>query len=1852
MDNIYTHKKEKKARQQYLKGFIGLFILIIFLAGGYTLKAQKAIDSLNFATDGSVHTVLIDGNFLYLGGNFDYVGQKTGPVVFFNNGATTPDKNKPILGDIRPYWMSDKVFAVVPDGSGGWYIGGRFTKINNQEHLRLAHILSDNTLDYSFDMAFTSGEIDVLKIDGGFLYAGGKFSIDDNSGATHINVLRINLATKEIDSDWNPSLASSGQVQKMEISADKVILAGSIGKVDNVEQGALVVFNKTDGARISLPTVSDVSAMHLLGDTLIVAERDLYWSSDHNGAGYISPHMVVLDETNDIPAFSAPDGEFVKSIPDGNDGWYVIGKYNDYDGTGVYHLDQDLKPITEFTPPKISSFGNDATLLLVGNSLYVCLSSYASLDAGDGTFIKYLCKLDATTGALDKNFKPNPNGNVYSIQANNGLLYVGGAFDSIDTEARTSLAAIDASTGSVQSWNPEIHFDNYNAGYTGPDRYISDLMLVNNKLYVAGMYQMSTTTLNDGGRGIYGLARFDITTGDLDTTFHISTNYSDQTIITGIAVKDDKLFVVGNFDLTQGDVAVKNVGVVDISTGALTNINTDLEFSVNNSSTTPKILLRNNILYVWSMGVKKISTEEIRPYFVSLNVSDGTLTSWNANPDYFVYSTSFSNGKMLLSGGFYFLKSYSGDLLGININDAEYIEFPSMYTIYSIVSSDKYIFMGGDFSKYGDSTVNGLARLNRSDLSCTIFDHQIKNNNSRAAIGSLSWGTEGLYAVGTYSNMFNIVAGVPRQNICLLDPETAELKTWNPPPFDGKVYRVFSFDSDVVMSGDFGLMPAWERTTVAKIDLTLKTVTNWNLAITGYYPSVYSLLISGDTLYIGGKGIGKVNGTDAGNILAINALSGAMITGFTPSQIADGYGDDLVNFIAKRGNSLYASGEFKKVNDKSHNCIVKLNATTGVVSDWDPKLVAGWNPVLTILPLDTAVFIGGNQLEVENNDKTGFMMKTDVETGALKKIYSSSYSAKIRSLAVSDGGTIVAGTSYYKESLLILDKDADTLIAAKGQTDFNEGLYKIISKGNLFIAAGNEIKEFDSYTDKPGFLVYDEGVDSVTSVFSVPVLQGSISTFAFDEKYLAVGGEFDGMNAQIGNSNIAIMQMPEILFKPGVNSWSPKSANTVDPFAVSIYGSGFTEQSTVSLKLSGATVLPDSLQVTNTKIIAFFKGTNFTEGKWDMEVAMDSQGSPLSFPAAINIVTGETVDVWAQWIGPNRVLANKPTTCYVTYGNRGNKDAYGVVLYVAVGANQTVLFPKDITHPTVSVEVNWDTIPNYVDVDYFLGSPFHGKVYTMFIPYMPQQYSGGMKLKVTSEGGTHEIRVAISQPIYENYEELYLSLKSSEGSAYGFFSCMYAVASLVADLTPGISCAKAAFDNSVLMAVDKYQKGESIKVEDIAHSVALTAIGCVPGEAQLGAAMKIAKGMAGMYSGASDVGGAIGACSGFAGDCYKTLEDMVAFQSHDPNAKYGPAGRGSSFYVSTDKEYQYMITYENDSAATAAAQRVIITDTLDNNVLDISSFRPIGFGFGDTTYFYKSTDGDTIDMDMRPQKDIIVRVIHNLNTTNGILTWTFLTLDPNTYEMVEGVDDGFLPPNKKSPEGEGNVLYAIQPLFGLADGTEIKNSAHIVFDWNEKIPTDVWKNVTDNGAPESAVDPLPETTLNKDFTVKWTGTDKGSGIFSYTIYVAENDSSYYPWILATYDTSAVFSGEAGVTYKFYSVAVDSAGNKEIAPVSYDAITKVSGTGTETFGSGNQMEFKIFPNPTKGKVNVSYFLPQPGQVRIDLLNLCGNMIMSPYKEFATSGEHVVTFDLTMFPAGYYFVRILTPSGVQTRRIIIQ
>ena len=67
-------------------------------------------------------------------------------------------------------------------------------------------------------------------------------------------------------------------------------------------------------------------------------------------------------------------------------------------------------------------------------------------------------------------------------------------------------------------------------------------------------------------------------------------------------------------------------------------------------------------------------------------------------------------------------------------------------------------------------------------------------------------------------------------------------------------------------------------------------------------------------------------------------------------------------------------------------------------------------------------------------------------------------------------------------------------------------------------------------------------------------------------------------------------------------------------------------------------------------------------------------------------------------------------------------------------------------------------------------------------------------------------------------------------------------------------------------------------------------------------------------------------------------------------------------------------------------------------------------------------------------------------------------------------------------------------------------------------------NTIDADAPASQVAPLAAAQASNRFEVQSSGTDVGSGLKDYTIYVAEGHGPYTAWLRDTSATSGTFTG--------------------------------------------------------------------------------------------------------------------------------
>lgn len=293
---------------------------------------------------------------------------------------------------------------------------------------------------------------------------------------------------------------------------------------------------------------------------------------------------------------------------------------------------------------------------------------------------------------------------------------------------------------------------------------------------------------------------------------------------------------------------------------------------------------------------------------------------------------------------------------------------------------------------------------------------------------------------------------------------------------------------------------------------------------------------------------------------------------------------------------------------------------------------------------------------------------------------------------------------------------------------------------------------------------------------------------------------------------------------------------------------------------------------------------------------------------------------------------------------------------------------------------------------------------------------------------------------------------------------------------------------------------------------------------------------------------------------WEVLGCGTAVRPNDPNHVEGPVASGVQEFTGTQSPWPYTIYFENVPTASASAQRVTIVEQLDPS-LDSRTFRLKEIGFGaykvpvpDNRAFYQTRIQLGADLG-----NILCDISAGLDIMTGQVRWTLTAIDPNTGEQPSSGLLGILPPNNDSGVGQGYVKYEIMPMTGAGTGTVISAQATITFDVEQPILTNTATNAVEAHAPSSAVKALPPISP-ETFNVIWLGMDDdgGAGISHFDVWVKDNDGPYMPLLTSTNLSSKSFTGVPGHTYRFYSIAVDGAGNVEAAPTVPDATTAVGG----------------------------------------------------------------------------------------------
>jgi hypothetical protein len=78
--------------------------------------------------------------------------------------------------------------------------------------------------------------------------------------------------------------------------------------------------------------------------------------------------------------------------------------------------------------------------------------------------------------------------------------------------------------------------------------------------------------------------------------------------------------------------------------------------------------------------------------------------------------------------------------------------------------------------------------------------------------------------------------------------------------------------------------------------------------------------------------------------------------------------------------------------------------------------------------------------------------------------------------------------------------------------------------------------------------------------------------------------------------------------------------------------------------------------------------------------------------------------------------------------------------------------------------------------------------------------------------------------------------------------------------------------------------------------------------------------------------------------------------------------------------------------------------------------------------------------------------------------------------------------------------------------------------------------------------------------------------------------------------------------------------------------------------------KNFPNPFNPSTTITYILPEPTYVSLNVYDRLGRQIISLVEQNQDSGEHSVEFNASEYPSGIYFYRIKTPERTEVRKML--
>ena len=294
---------------------------------------HRPASALNWAFGGTVHTVARVGHVAFVGGRFNAVAPRHNVTGGF--AVLSPVTSHRALRTAR---VHGNVNAVVPDGAGGWFVGGNSTFVGDERRPQLVHLLADGRVDPAWT-GRVDGRVIAMALVGGALYVGGEFTQAGSGAGPALAAARQNFAAFAAADGALLSSATGGAdapVLVLSASGTMLYVGGEFTSFGGAGRAHLAAYDTTSGAVTSWNPSADgaVRALVPSADATTVFAGGAF----ANAGGFGRAFVAAIDAASGLAtAWNPGANEAVAALALSGDTLYVGGRFTQLGGNARNH---------------------------------------------------------------------------------------------------------------------------------------------------------------------------------------------------------------------------------------------------------------------------------------------------------------------------------------------------------------------------------------------------------------------------------------------------------------------------------------------------------------------------------------------------------------------------------------------------------------------------------------------------------------------------------------------------------------------------------------------------------------------------------------------------------------------------------------------------------------------------------------------------------------------------------------------------------------------------------------------------------------------------------------------------------------------------------------------------------------------------------------------------------------------------------------------------------------------------------------------------------------------------------------------------------------------------------------------------------------------------------------------------------------------------------------------------------------------------------------------------------------------------------------------------------------------------